>query len=100
MRDIVIKQISDYANFSKDLVLVTADLGFGIFDDFRRHHSDQFINVGIAEQNMIGVSVGLAITGKKVFCYSIGNFPTLRCLEQIRNDAAYHDSNLCIIGVI
>lgn len=98
MRDIVINKVNNYAKFNKDFILVTADLGFGIFDDFRQSFSDQFINVGIAEQNLIGVSVGLAITGKKVFCYSIGNFPSLRCLEQIRNDAAYHEVNLCIIA--
>lgn len=59
---------------------------------------DRFINVGVAEQDMIGVSAGLSLCGKIVFCYSIANFPTLRCLEQIRNDVCYHNANVKIIS--
>lgn len=60
---------------------------------------DRFLNVGIAEQNMAGVAAGLAMTGYNVYIYSIGNFPTLRCLEQIRNDIAYHKANVKIVSV-
>lgn len=58
-----------------------------------------FLNAGIAEQNMAGVAAGLAMTGYNVYIYSIGNFPTLRCLEQIRNDIAYHKANVKIVSV-
>jgi transketolase len=60
---------------------------------------DQFTNAGIAEQNMTSFAAGLALEGKTVFTYSIGNFPTLRCLEQIRNDCAYHNANVKIVCV-
>ena len=64
-----------------------------------RYFPDRFLNVGIAEQNMAGVAAGLAMTGYNVYIYSIGNFPTLRCLEQIRNDIAYHNANVKVVSV-
>ena len=97
MRDAMMKALFELANDNKDLVLITGDLGFGLFEGFSEKLPSQFINIGIAEQNMIGVATGLALEGKTVFVYSIGNFPTLRCLEQIRNDACYHDLNINII---
>jgi transketolase len=97
MRDAMIRALFKLANDNKDVVLITADLGFGLFESFSEKFPSQFINIGIAEQNMMGVAAGLALEGKIVFVYSIGNFPTLRCLEQIRNDACYHDLNINII---
>ena len=97
MRNAMIKALFELANDNKDVVLITGDLGFGLFEDFSEKFPSQFVNIGIAEQNMIGVSTGLALEGKVVFVYSIGNFPTLRCLEQIRNDACYHNLNINII---
>ena len=91
------KALFELANNNKDVVLITGDLGFGLFENFSEKFPSQFVNIGIAEQNMIGVSTGLALEGKVVFVYSIGNFPTLRCLEQIRNDACYHNLNINII---
>ena len=91
------RALFELANDNKDVVLITGDLGFGLFENFSEKFPSQFINIGIAEQNMIGVSTGLALEGKIVFVYSIGNFPTLRCLEQIRNDACYHNLNINII---
>jgi transketolase len=79
--------------------LITGDLGFGIFDQFIRRFPRQFLNAGVAEQNMTGVATGLALEGRIVFTYSIANFPTLRCLEQIRNDAAYHDANVKVVAI-
>ena len=98
MRSTFIEFIEKQALVNKNLILVTADLGYGIFDQFREKFPDQFINVGVAEQNMIGISTGLAMVGLNPICYSLGNFPTMRCLEQIRNDAAYHDANLTIVS--
>lgn len=83
----------------RDIVIITADLGFGVFENFERKFPKNFINCGVSEQNMIGIAAGLALRGKKVFCYSIGNFPTLRCLEQIRNDVCYHNLDVCIVTV-
>jgi len=98
MRDSFITSLHKLAEKDKDIVLLTADLGFKVFDKFESSFPGQFFNVGIAEQNMMGIATGLAIEGKKVVTYSIGNFGTLRCLEQIRNDACYHDTNITIIA--
>jgi transketolase len=80
-------------------MLVTGDLGFGVLRRFSERFPRQYLNAGVAEQNMTGLAVGMALEGRTVFTYSIGNFPTLRCLEQIRNDACYHDANLKIVCV-
>lgn len=98
MRDAFLKSLNEMAQSDKDLVLLTADLGFGVFEQFEFDFPNQFFNVGVAEQNMTGLAVGLSLEGKKVITYSIGNFPILRCLEQIRNDACYHEANLMIVG--
>lgn len=98
MRDAFVASLTELAAKDSAVILLTADLGFGIFDDFSRRFPDQFLNVGVAEQNMTGVATGLALEGYKVFTYSIANFATLRCLEQIRNDAAYHGANITIVA--
>ena len=98
MRDAFLKSITNLAENDKDIVLLTADLGFGVFEEFESRFSNQYFNVGIAEQNMTSVAVGLSLEGKKVVTYSIGNFPILRCLEQIRNDACYHEANITIVA--
>ncbi|MDD0852520.1 transketolase C-terminal domain-containing protein [Halobacteriovorax sp. GB3] len=99
MRDAFIEKLSELAKKDSKVILVTGDLGFGVFDKFREELPDQFINAGIAEQNMLGLATGLALEGFKVFVYSIANFSTLRCLEQIRNDACYHDANLTVVSI-
>jgi len=98
MRDAFLKSLTHLAKIDKDIVLLTADLGYGVFENFEKDFPGQFFNVGVAEQNMTGLASGLAIEGKKVVTYSIGNFPTLRCLEQIRNDACYHELNITIVA--
>jgi transketolase len=99
MRDTFIESLRRRAIKNPEVILLTADLGFGVMDKFRSDVPQQFINVGIAEQNMIGLATGLSFQGYEVFCYSIGNFPTFRCLEQIRNDALYHEANVRIVSV-
>ena len=98
MRDNVVNELINLAKNDKDIVLLTGDLGFGVFEKFESSFPGQYFNVGVAEQNMIGLATGLALEGKKVVTYSIGNFGILRCLEQIRNDACYHDANITIIA--
>ncbi len=99
MRDTFIARFTQHAAEDKRLMLVTGDLGFGVLTSFSETYPEQFINAGVAEQNMTGLATGLALEGRVVFTYSIGNFPTLRCLEQIRNDAAYHDANVKIVSI-
>lgn len=99
MRDTFIRELTELAAGDPRIVLVTGDLGFGVFEEFARRYPRQFLNAGVAEQNMTGLATGMALEGRVVFTYSIGNFPTLRCLEQIRNDAAYHDANVKIVSI-
>lgn len=81
------------------IVFVTGDLGFGVIEDFQRTFPDQFVNAGVAEQNMTGLAAGLASCGRIVFTYSIANFPTIRALEQVRNDICYHDLDVKIVAI-
>ena len=98
MRQAFINTLIELAETDKDIWLLTADMGFGLVEQFATQFPKRYINVGVAEQNMIGVATGLALEGKKVFCYSIANFPTMRCLEQIRNDVCYHNLPVCIVS--
>ena len=98
MRDAFVKKLSELAEKDSSIFFITADLGFGVFDDFAARFPSQYLNVGVAEQNMVGIATGLGLEGRKVFTYSIANFATLRCLEQIRNDAAYHEINLTVVA--
>ena len=99
MRDTFVRTLVELAKKDKNIELITGDLGFGVLKPFWEQCPDQFTNAGIAEQNMTTVAAGMALEGKNVFTYSIGNFPTLRCLEQIRNDCAYHNANVKIVCV-
>ncbi|MBR4289527.1 MAG: transketolase [Oscillospiraceae bacterium] len=99
MRDTFVRTAVELAKKDKNIELITGDLGFGVLKPFWEQCPDQFTNAGIAEQNMTAVAAGMALSGKTVFTYSIGNFPTLRCLEQIRNDCAYHDANVKVVCV-
>lgn len=99
MRDTFVKTLISVAKQNPDVQLITGDLGFGVLKPYWEQCPDQFTNAGIAEQNMTSVAAGMALEGKIVFTYSIGNFPTLRCLEQIRNDCAYHKANVKVVCV-
>lgn len=99
MRDTFIKTLVELAKEDKNIELITGDLGFGVLKPYWETVPDQFTNAGIAEQNMTTVAAGMALEGKTVFTYSIGNFPTLRCLEQIRNDCAYHNANVKVVCI-
>ena len=99
MRDTFVRTLVELAKQDKNIELITGDLGFGVLKPYYEAVPDQFTNAGIAEQNMTTVAAGMALEGKTVFTYSIGNFPTLRCLEQIRNDCAYHNANVKIVCV-
>lgn len=99
MRDTFVKTLIELAKEDRNIELITGDLGFGVLKPYWEQLPDQFTNAGISEQNMTGLAAGLALEGKTVFTYSIGNFPTLRCLEQIRIDCAYHDANVKIVCV-
>ncbi|MBN1982505.1 MAG: hypothetical protein JW795_13310, partial [Chitinivibrionales bacterium] len=83
----------------KEIILITADLGFKVLDDFISELPGQFINAGVAEQNMISMAAGLAMAGKKVFCYSMVPFITMRAFEQVRVDICSHSLGVTLVGV-
>lgn len=99
MRTAFIETLFDLAKQDARIVLMVGDLGFGVVVKFRDTLPDQFVNAGVAEQNMTGMATGMALSGKTVFTYSIANFPVLRPLEQIRNDICYHNANVKIVAV-
>ena len=93
MRDAFSRTLVTLADEDPRIILMTGDLGFGVLEEFEARFPGRYFNSGVAEQNMAAVATGLAMEGHVVFTYSIGNFPTLRCLEQIRNDALYHEAD-------
>lgn len=99
MRDAFISELLVQAKKDPSIILITGDLGFKVFDEYRESLPEQFLNAGIAEQNMIGLASGLAFEGWKPVVYSIANFPSLRALEQIRNNVCYHNLNVKIVSV-
>lgn len=99
MRTAFISALEELAARDPRITLITGDLGFTVFEPFIAKFPKQFLNAGVAEQNMTGVAAGMAMSGKIVFTYSIANFPTLRCLEQVRNDVCYHKANVKVVSV-
>src|ERR1043165_2424780 len=99
MRTAFINELVLLARTNPKIFLVVGDLGFSVVEPFAKEFPDRFLNAGVAEQNMTGVAAGLASEGYHVFTYSIGNFPTLRCLEQIRNDVCYHELPVTVVAV-
>ena len=100
MRSLFNRVLVDIARTDERIYMILADIGYGEIEPFAEAFPDRFFNCGVAEQNMSGVACGVAMEGNIAVTYSIANFPTLRCLEQIRNDACYHnvDVKIVIIG--
>jgi len=81
------------------VVMLSGDIGNRLFDKFRAAAPSRFFNCGVAEQNMMGVAAGMAMSGLRPFAYTITPFVTTRCLEQIRTDVCYHDVPVTIVAV-
>lgn len=99
MRTAFVEALCEIAQANERVWLLTADLGFSVLERFAQQFPKRYLNVGVAEQNATGIAAGLAMSGKIVLTYSIANFPTLRCLEQIRNDVCYHQANVKVVAV-
>jgi transketolase len=99
MRNTFINTLCELAVTHDDIFIICGDLGYSVLEPFATRFPDRFLNAGVAEQNMTQVAVGLAREGYNVFTYSIGNFPTLRCMEQIRYDVCYHEANVKVVAV-
>ena len=93
MRDAFLRRILDAMDRDARIFFLTADFGSPVLDDMRSRHADRFCNVGVAEQNLINLSAGLALEGYNVFAYAIAPFLTMRCFEQIR-------VNLCLLSQV
>jgi transketolase len=99
MRNAFLEALFEVAMADERVTFITGDLGYRVVEKFMEQRPRQFLNAGVAEANMTGLAAGMALSGKVVFTYSIANFPTLRCLEQIRNDICYHDADVKIVSV-
>jgi len=99
MRNSFINALLEEARIDSRIVLIVGDLGYGVVDEFRTELPNQFMNFGINEQSMMSAAAGLASEGFRPFVYSIGNFPTLRCLEQIRNDVCFMSLPVTFVAV-
>ena len=98
MRNFFIKTLLNY-NKKKKIYLIVNDLGYKVIEPFKKKFPNNFVNAGISEQNMVGLAAGIASENNHVFVYSIANFSTFRCAEQIRNDVDYHKFNVTIVSV-
>ena len=99
MRNAFIEALAEEAKKDSRIVLITGDLGFGVLEKFESDLPNQYFNFGIAEQSMMSAAAGMALNGLRPFVYSIANFPTLRCFEQIRNDVIYMNAPVCIVAL-
>ena len=103
MRDALLERIWKSMGSDQKIFFLSADFGSPVLDKIRADFPDRFINVGVAEQNLINVAAGLALEGYKVFAYAIAPFITMRCCEQIRVNLALLSSvrkmNVNLIGV-
>jgi transketolase len=99
MRNAFIQELVALARTNPQVALIVGDLGYSVIEPFAEEFPDRFVNAGVAEQNMTGLAAGMASEGYHVFTYSIANFPTFRCAEQIRNDVAYHRLPVTVVAV-
>ncbi len=97
MRANFVKFLEKAAEKDKNIFVLTGDLG-KFFNTFKKKFPKRFINCGVAEENMIGVAAGLALSGKNVYCYSIIPFLVMRTLEKIRIDLCLHNLNVKLLG--
>lgn len=99
MRKAFVNKLVEEAKHNDKIFLLTGDLGFHALEPFIDAYPNRFLNCGINEQAMVGMAAGLAKEGFNVYIYSIANFPSLRCIEQIRYDVAYPKLNVKVVSV-
>jgi transketolase len=99
MRNAFTDELTKLGDQDDRIVMLSGDIGNRLFDKFKDKHPSRFYNCGVAEQNMMGVAAGMAMSGLRPIAYTITPFVTTRCLEQIRTDACYHDVPVTIVAV-
>lgn len=98
MRNAFAQEITSLASEDPNVVLLSGDIGNRLFDKLKSNNSQQFLNCGVAEANMMGVAAGMALSGLRPVVYTITPFTTTRCFEQIRVDVCYHEAPVVIVG--
>ena len=98
-RDAFIEEINERLKTDKDIYFLSADFGAAALDELRENYPENFIHCGISEQAMIDIATGLALEGKKVFCYAMAPFISLRAIEQIKCGPSMMDLPICIMSV-
>jgi len=98
-REVFVKWLSKKTKEDPSIILIVADVGFGYLEEFAKEFPNNFLNVGVIEQSMIGIAAGLAKKGFKPYCYSMIPFILFRPYEYVRNDLCYHDLNVKLMGV-
>ena len=99
MRTAFVRELETIMKNDRNAFLLTGDLGYSVFEKIKDQFPEQYINMGVSEQNMVGVSAGMALTGKNVFVYSIIPFIAFRPFEQVRNDICYQNLAVRLVGV-
>src|SRR5262249_51456034 len=98
MRRQIIESIFQRMAADNDEFVLTAEMGINLVEKFEEKYPERFANVGISEQNLVGVSAGLVNLGYRPFAYTITNFAVHRCFEQIRNDIGIHEYPIVLLG--
>jgi transketolase len=98
MRTAFVETLTDLMRKHEDIITITPDMGYSVFEELQHEFPNRFFNTGVTEQSTFGVSTGLAMSGYTVFVYAQAIFLTLRSFEQVRLDVAYHQANVKIIG--
>jgi len=98
MRKTFVNSLLALCSKHPQLMVVNADLGYSVFEPFMQSNPDNYLNVGVAEADMVGIAAGLALCGKRPFCYSITPFIALRDLEQVRVDVCYHNLPVILVA--
>lgn len=99
MRNAFADELTKLGHEDDRVVMLSGDIGNRLFDKFKNAHPNRFYNCGVAEQNMMGVAAGMAMSGLRPIAYTITPFVTTRCLEQIRTDACYHEAPVTVVSV-
>jgi transketolase len=99
LRKAFILTLTELARKDPRVILIIGDVGFSFLEPFIQEFPNQFLNAGIAEQNMMSMAAGMALEGWKPYVYTMSNFILLRPLEQLRNDICYANANVKLFGV-
>lgn len=99
MRKAFIQTLTELAEKDPKVILIIGDVGFSFIEPYKERFPNQFLNVGVLEQTMMGVAAGLSRVGWKPYVYTMANFILIRPLEQVRNDIGFGKANVKLFGV-